>query len=62
MSVYEMQGLLLRLGRTVNAATRWRSAELARLTPAVSQQVNAALADVCSSGNCSRITFHWARE
>jgi hypothetical protein len=45
MSVYEMQGLLLRLGRTVNAATRWRGAELARLTPGVSQQVTDLLAE-----------------
>ena len=45
MSVYEMQGLLLRLGRTVNSATRWRGAELARLTPGVSQQVNDLLAE-----------------
>jgi hypothetical protein len=45
MSVYEMQGLLLRLGRTVNAATRWRGAELARLTPEVSQQVNDLLTE-----------------
>ena len=45
MSVYEMQGLLLRLGRTVNAATRWRGAELARLTPSVSQQVTDLLAE-----------------
>ena len=45
MSVYAMQGLLLRLGRTVNAATRWRGAELARLTPGVSQQVTDLLAE-----------------
>jgi hypothetical protein len=45
MSVYEMQGLLMRLGRTVNAATRWRGAELAPLTPGVSQQVTDLLAE-----------------
>jgi hypothetical protein len=45
MSVFEMQGALLRLGRTVNAATRWRGAELARLTPGVSQQVTDLLAE-----------------
>jgi hypothetical protein len=45
MSGYEMQGLLLRLGRTVNSATRWRGAELARLTPEVGQQVNDLLAE-----------------
>jgi hypothetical protein len=45
MSVYEMQGLLLRPGRTINAATRWRGAELARLTPDVSQRVTDLLGE-----------------
>ncbi|HXP42716.1 MAG TPA: AAA domain-containing protein, partial [Candidatus Acidoferrales bacterium] len=39
-SVYEMQGLVLRLRRTVNSSVRWRGAELAGLTPEVSRQVN----------------------
>lgn len=44
-SVYEMQGLILRLGRTVNSAVRWRGAELARLTREVGQQVTDLLAE-----------------
>jgi hypothetical protein len=39
-SVYEMQGLILRLQRTVDSSVRWRGAELARLSPEVGQQVN----------------------
>lgn len=44
-SVYEMQGLVLRLQRTVDSSVRWRGAELARLTPEVSQQVSDLLAE-----------------
>jgi hypothetical protein len=44
-SVYEMQGLLLRLQRTVNSSVRWRGAELTRLTPDVSRQVNDLLVE-----------------
>jgi very-short-patch-repair endonuclease len=44
-SVYEMQGLVLRLQRTVDSSVRWRGGELARLTPEVSQQVNDLLAE-----------------
>ena len=36
-SIYEMQGILLRLNAT--AATRWRGAELLRLTPVIAQQI-----------------------
>ena len=44
-SVYEMQGLILRLQRTVDSSVRWHGAELARLTPEVSQQVSDLLAE-----------------
>src|SRR5580704_11035567 len=44
-SVYELQGLVLRLQRTVNSSVRWRGAELARLTPEVSRQVNDLLVE-----------------
>jgi len=44
-SAYEMQGLVLRLQRTVDSAVRWRGAELARLTAEVSEQVNDLLAE-----------------
>jgi very-short-patch-repair endonuclease len=44
-SVYEMQGLVLRLQRSVDSSVRWRGAELARLTPEVSQQVNDLFAE-----------------
>jgi very-short-patch-repair endonuclease len=40
MSVYKMQGLLLRLRHTVDTSIRWRTEELRRLTPDVSQQVS----------------------
>ena len=39
-SVYEMQGLTLRLQHRVDSSVRWRGVELARLTPEVSQQVS----------------------
>jgi very-short-patch-repair endonuclease len=39
MSVYEMQGQLLQLRRTVDTSIRWRTEELMRLTSDVSQQV-----------------------
>lgn len=44
-SVYEMQGLLLRLQRTVDSTVRWRTNELTRLTPEVAQQVNDLLVE-----------------
>ena len=44
-SVYEMQGLVLRLQRTVNSSVRWRGVELTRLTPDVSCQVNDLLVE-----------------
>lgn len=40
MSVYEMQGQILLLKRSVDSSVRWRGTELARLTPEVSQQIN----------------------
>jgi very-short-patch-repair endonuclease len=44
-SVYEMQGLVLRLQRTINSSVRWRGAELMRLTPDVSRQVTDLLVE-----------------
>lgn len=44
-SVYEMQGLVLRLRRKVDSAVRWRGAELASLTPEVSQNVSDLLVE-----------------
>jgi hypothetical protein len=44
-SVYEMQGLVLRLERAVNSSVRWRGQELARLTPKISQQVTDLLTE-----------------
>ena len=38
-SVYEMQGIVLRLANSVRTSTRWRGAELARLTPPVDRQI-----------------------
>jgi hypothetical protein len=38
-SVYEMQGTVLRLLRSVNTDTRWRGPELARLAPPIDQKV-----------------------
>lgn len=38
-SVYEIQGLLLRLKQTVNSSVRWRRAELERLTPEVCTEI-----------------------
>ena len=40
-----MQGLVLRLRRSVNSSVRWRGPEFARLTPEVSQQVNDLLVE-----------------
>ncbi|HEX3820307.1 MAG TPA: AAA domain-containing protein [Candidatus Sulfotelmatobacter sp.] len=45
-SAYEMQGMLLRLQRTVDSSVRWRNEELARLTPDVGQQVKDLLIEV----------------
>jgi very-short-patch-repair endonuclease len=44
-SVYEMQGLVLRLQRVVDSSVRWRGAELARITPEACQQVSDLLAE-----------------
>jgi hypothetical protein len=44
-SVYEMQGLVLRLQRTVNSSVCWRGTELARLRPEVRRQVNDLLVE-----------------
>jgi len=38
-SVYEMQGTILRLSRSLNTSTRWRSTELSRLTPPIDGNV-----------------------
>jgi very-short-patch-repair endonuclease len=38
-SVYELQGLLLRLSAGIHSKTRWRGAELLKLTPEVAQRV-----------------------
>ena len=38
-SVYEMQGTVLRLAGSVNTSTRWRGAELSRLTPPGDRQI-----------------------
>ena len=40
MSVYEMQGQILHLRRHVGSSTRWRGAELARLSPEIARKVN----------------------
>jgi hypothetical protein len=44
-SVYEMQGTLLRLAGSVNTATRWRGAELLRLTPPADRHITDLLAE-----------------
>lgn len=44
-SIYELQGLLLQLGRTVESKMRWRGAELARLTPDAAQRVRDRLTE-----------------
>jgi very-short-patch-repair endonuclease len=44
-TVYEMQGLILRLLRTVDSSVRWRGPDLARISPEVSQRVNDLLAE-----------------
>lgn len=45
LSVYDMQGLVLRLQRTVESSVRWRGSELARLSVEVSQGVTDLLAE-----------------
>ena len=44
-SVYEMQGLVLRLASSVHTSTRWRVAELSRLTPPSDRQITDLLAE-----------------
>ncbi|MBI3695176.1 MAG: DUF4011 domain-containing protein [Acidobacteria bacterium] len=39
LSVYEMQGKLLRLSNTIHPATRWRGDELNRITPDVAERI-----------------------
>jgi very-short-patch-repair endonuclease len=38
-SVYDLQGLILNLQRTVHSSVRWRGSDLARLTPDVSREI-----------------------
>ena len=44
-SVYEMQGILLRLVNRVTSSTRWCGPELARLTPAVARTIQDLLTE-----------------
>lgn len=44
-SVYEMQGLVLQLARSVHTSTRWRGAELSRLTPPGDRQITDLLTE-----------------
>ena len=44
-SVYEMQGIVLQLASSVHTSTRWRGAELSRLTPPADRQIADLLTD-----------------
>src|SRR5208282_3252009 len=44
-SVYEMQGIVLRLAGSVDTSTRWRGAELSRLAPPVDRQISDLLTE-----------------
>jgi len=44
-SVYEMQGVVLRLARSVSTSTRWRGADLSRLKPPIDLQIADLLTD-----------------
>jgi very-short-patch-repair endonuclease len=44
-SVYEMQGILLRLGGSVRTSTRWRGSELLRLKPPIDRQISDLLTE-----------------
>jgi hypothetical protein len=39
MSVYEMQGTILKLSRSVNSSARWRGTELSQLRPPIDRQI-----------------------
>ena len=45
MSVYEMQGLILQLASSVQTSTRWRGAELMRLSPPANGQISDLLTE-----------------
>src|SRR5208282_1157537 len=44
-SIYEMQGIVLRLACSVDSSTRWRGAELSRLAPPVDREISDLLAE-----------------
>jgi very-short-patch-repair endonuclease len=44
-TVYEMQGIVLRLAGSVNTSTRWRGDELSRLTPPVDRHITDLLSE-----------------
>ena len=44
-SVYEMQGIVLRLAGSVKTSTRWRGVELSRLTPPVDRDITDLLTE-----------------
>ena len=44
-SVYEMQGIVLRLAGSVDTSTRWREAELSKLAPPVDRQISDLLTE-----------------
>lgn len=45
LSIYQMEGALLRIGKAVNTAARWRGDELNRISPTVAQQVRDLLVE-----------------
>lgn len=51
LSIYQIQGALLKLAGRVNATTQWSGAELSRITPAVAQEARDLLIE--AGGLCS---------